>query len=102
MRGPWYITVRAVQDYLRLQGHPAVTDGPDFDRAEDELIAIALKLAAKGPTSTPQHSGAGATQCNPRRAPKAISPNSCACRADLWCGRLRPAGASGVVAGAAT
>lgn len=58
MRGPWYITVRAIHDYLRLSGQPVVDDGPVFARAERELIAIAIQLAAKGPTVTEQESGA--------------------------------------------
>lgn len=57
MRGPWYITVRAVQDYLRLQGRPVVTDGPIFDVAQRELCDIAEKLAAKGPTLKETDSG---------------------------------------------
>lgn len=56
--GPWYISVRAVQDYLRLSGRPVVEDGPEFDRAAKELSAIAIQLAAKGPTVTEQDSGA--------------------------------------------
>lgn len=57
MGGPWYITVRAVGDYLRLQGRPVVTDGPEFDRAERELIDIAIRLDAKGPTPQTRESG---------------------------------------------
>lgn len=56
--GPWYITVRAVRDYLALCGRPDVTDGPEFDRATAELTAIAIALAAKGPTSQQETSGA--------------------------------------------
>lgn len=58
IRGPWYITVRAVRDYLRLTGQPDVTDGPVFDRAAAEIGEIAAKLDAKGPTPQVTESGA--------------------------------------------
>lgn len=45
-RGPWYISARAVRDYLALTGRPAVSDGPVWDRAEDELIRIAIEAVA--------------------------------------------------------
>ena len=48
MRGPWYISVSAVRDYLWLLGRPDATDGPDFDRAENELIEIATARAQNG------------------------------------------------------
>jgi hypothetical protein len=41
-RGPWYISARAVRDYLALRGRPDVEDGPVWDRAEDELIRMAI------------------------------------------------------------
>ena len=56
--GPWYITVRAVQDYLRLQGQPAVTEGPPFDRAAAALSQIAARLVARGPLVGEADSGA--------------------------------------------
>ena len=56
--GPWYISARAVRDYLALMGREVVDDGPIFDRAAKELSAIATQLAAKGPTVTEQDSGA--------------------------------------------
>jgi hypothetical protein len=56
--GPWYITVRAVHDYLRLTGRAVVDDGPLFDAAAKELSQIAITLAAKGPLVTEQDSGA--------------------------------------------
>ena len=43
MRGPFYIAVAAVRDYLWLRGRPDCTDGEAFDRAERELIEIAIE-----------------------------------------------------------
>lgn len=56
--GPWYISVRAVQDYLALCHRPAVTDGPAFDRASGELIAIAEATVASGRIPTTTDTGA--------------------------------------------
>jgi len=48
VRGPWYITVRAVRDYLAIQHRPDVMGGPVFERAEDELIAMTTEAASSG------------------------------------------------------
>lgn len=42
---PWYISARAVREYLELTGRPAATDGPEWDRAERELMELAEKCA---------------------------------------------------------
>lgn len=59
VRGPWYVSVSAVRDYLRILGRPDVTDGPAFHRAEEELVAICVRAAEnaarnpEGPKRTP-------------------------------------------------
>jgi len=53
MRGPWYISVRAVRDYLALTGQPDVTQGPIFDRASEALIAMAETTIASGRQPVP-------------------------------------------------
>ena len=58
MRGPWYISAAAVRDYLWLMGRPDCTDGPAFDAAEAELIAIAEATVASGRTPATLQSGA--------------------------------------------
>lgn len=45
-RGPWYVSARAVREYLALTGRPPVDDGPVWDEAEDELIDIAERTVA--------------------------------------------------------
>lgn len=45
MSCPWYISARAVREYLALTGQPPVTDGPAWDRAERELMAMAEVVA---------------------------------------------------------
>lgn len=66
--GPWYVSVRAVQDYLRLSGQPVVSDGAAFDRAAKELSTLAVGLSAKGPTGSEQDSGAMVyREARPRR-----------------------------------
>jgi hypothetical protein len=47
-RGPWYISARAVRDYLALRGRQIVDDGPAWDRAERELIEMAAATVASG------------------------------------------------------
>lgn len=42
MRIPWYISASAVRDYLRIRRRPVVDDGPEWDRAERELIDLAI------------------------------------------------------------
>lgn len=42
-RGPWYISARAVREYLQVTGRPPVEEGPVWDTAEDELIDIATR-----------------------------------------------------------
>lgn len=37
----WYLTVAAVCEYQRIAGYPVERDGQWFDRAEQELAAIA-------------------------------------------------------------
>lgn len=44
--GPWYISASAVRDYLRITGRPVVEDGPEFERAERELIDVARNCVA--------------------------------------------------------
>jgi hypothetical protein len=46
-RGPWYISAHAVRQYLRLMRRPVVDDGPEWDRAEDELLAMAGDCAER-------------------------------------------------------
>ena len=58
MTGPWYISVRAVRDYLAIQRCPDVTDGPVFERAEEELIAMTTETATSGREPRPMESGA--------------------------------------------
>jgi len=59
VRGPWYLSVSAVRDYLRITGRPDVTDGPVFHRAEEELVKMCLRAAEladanpNGPKRTP-------------------------------------------------
>lgn len=43
---PWYISAYAVQRYLALTHQPIVTAGPEWGRAERELMKIAEKVAA--------------------------------------------------------
>lgn len=57
-RGPWYIAARAVRDYLALRGRPAVDDGPEWERAERELIEIAAATVASGRQPRAMESGA--------------------------------------------
>ncbi len=39
---PWYISASAVRDYLAIKGLAAASpDGPEFERAEAELLAMA-------------------------------------------------------------
>lgn len=45
VRGPWYLSVSAVRDYLRIMGRPDATDGPVFHRAEEELMRICERAA---------------------------------------------------------
>lgn len=45
MRGPWYISARAVREYLALMRRPVVEDGPEWERAEAELLAMAAGVA---------------------------------------------------------
>lgn len=52
VQGPWYITVKAVQDYLRIKRKPVTSDGPEFERAERELIAMAIRAHAQDPKTT--------------------------------------------------
>jgi len=45
-RGPWYISARAVRDYLAICRLPVVDDGPEFDRAALELQTMAEETVA--------------------------------------------------------
>lgn len=45
-RCPWYISTRAVRRYLEIEDRPVVSDGPGFERAEEELIQMALATMA--------------------------------------------------------
>lgn len=47
--GPWYISARAVQDYLAIMRRQAVTEGPIWDEAERELIDLATAAATREP-----------------------------------------------------
>lgn len=47
VRGPWYLSVSAVRDYLRITGRPDVTDGPVFHRAEEELLKICQRAVER-------------------------------------------------------
>ena len=46
-KGPWYISASAVRDYLRLMRRPVVDDGPEWHRAEAELIRMAEDCVAR-------------------------------------------------------
>lgn len=46
MKCPWYISVAAVKKYLAIVGRPVVEDGPGFDRAERELMEMAIATMA--------------------------------------------------------
>ena len=39
---PWYISAHAVKRYLHVVGRRVVDDGPAFDKAEEELIELAI------------------------------------------------------------
>lgn len=58
MRGPWYISVRAVRDYLAIQRRPDVTEGTIFEHAEQELIDMAINTVASGRVVRPMRTGA--------------------------------------------
>ena len=58
MKGPWYITVRAVRDYLAIQHRPDVTEGPIFERATAELIGMATETAGSSREVKLMQSGA--------------------------------------------
>jgi hypothetical protein len=47
-----------VQDYLSLRGRGPVTDGPEWDRAERELIEMAIETVASGRVPRAMDSGA--------------------------------------------
>lgn len=51
IRGPWYISVAAVRDYLWITGQSDATDGPIFEGAEQALIeqAIATMASQRSP-----------------------------------------------------
>lgn len=57
IHGPWYISVAAVQGYLRATGKQPSTDGPDFERAELALIDIAREVVASGKEGKEMDSG---------------------------------------------
>lgn len=40
--GPWYISARAMRDYMAFRHAPPVTGGPVWDRHQAELIDIAI------------------------------------------------------------
>jgi hypothetical protein len=64
VRGPWYLSVSAVRDYLRITGRPDVTDGPVFHRAEEELVEIcqrAVENAERNPDG-PKRTASGLYQ----------------------------------------
>jgi hypothetical protein len=43
---PWYISVHAVKRYLHLMGRPIVEDGRGFEKAEEELMQMAIETVA--------------------------------------------------------
>lgn len=47
-RGPWYITVKACEDYLSLLNRPATDD--NLEAAEEALIEMAVATEGKQPT----------------------------------------------------
>lgn len=55
---PWYISAKAVKDYLAITGRPDDDGGPEWERAEKELVSIARQLIADGKLGKPQRSGA--------------------------------------------
>lgn len=46
IKGPWYISAQAVRDLLGIKGLRVADDGPEFDRAELELIELAERVVA--------------------------------------------------------
>lgn len=48
-RCPWYISVAAVEQYMEAKRVPVRSEGPEFDAAEEELMAIAIEAAGKKP-----------------------------------------------------
>jgi hypothetical protein len=58
IQGPWYVTVSAVRDYLRIRGKPESDDGPDFEQAESELVELARAIVATGKSGVELDSGA--------------------------------------------
>lgn len=49
VRGPWYITLRALEQYLELLGvDPATCPEVTLARAERELVAMAVATVASG------------------------------------------------------
>jgi len=57
-RGPWYISARAVRDYLALRGRAVVDDGSDWDHAAVELGRLAEQTVASGRRPKTMESGA--------------------------------------------
>lgn len=80
VRGPWYLSVSAVRDYLRITGGPDVTDGPVFHRAEEELAKICKRAAelAEAKPDGPSLSESGLLQYRggkPLRLSLLVSPD---------------------------
>lgn len=49
VRGPWYITLRAIEQYLALRGQdPATASDSTLAAAERDLIAMAILTVASG------------------------------------------------------
>ena len=46
MKCPWYLSAAAVKAYMRLERMDVDSEG-DFNRAEGELMAIAIDLVAR-------------------------------------------------------
>ena len=58
MKGPWYISVAAVRDYLWIMRRPDAIEGDGFERAERELIEMAERVVAGEQDGRPLDSGA--------------------------------------------
>ncbi len=70
---PWYITAHAVRRYLAIVGR-ADDDGPEFDRAEEELMQVAIDTVGSG--RQPRRLGSGLLQYRgpkPRRLMMVVS-----------------------------
>jgi hypothetical protein len=57
-KSPWYISARAVTEYLAITDRDSDGEDAAFFRAEQELAALATKIVAAGKTGKELDSGA--------------------------------------------